>query len=67
VTTQFLYSGNDLIAETDGAGAILRRYVLGPGINNPLVWIEGASMASSGVRYLYKDRLGSVTAWTNGA
>ena len=24
-------------------------------------------MASSGVRYLYKDRLGSVTAWANGA
>jgi RHS repeat-associated protein len=67
VTTQFLYSGNDLIAEMDGAGAILRRYVHGPGVNNPLVWIEGPGMAASGVRYLYKDRLGSITSWTNAA
>ncbi len=67
VTTQFLYSGADLIAEMDGAGAILRRYVHGPGVNNPLVWIEGPGMAASGVRYLYKDRLGSITSWTNSA
>ena len=67
VTTQFLYSGNDLIAEMDGAGAILRRYVHGPGVNNPLVWLEGPGMAASGVRYLYKDRLGSITSWTNAA
>jgi RHS repeat-associated protein len=67
VTTQFLYSGNDLIAEMDGAGTILRRYVHGPGVNNPLVWLEGPGMAASGVRYLYKDRLGSITSWTNSA
>ena len=67
VTTQFLYAGPDLIAEMDSAGAILRRYIHGPGVNNPLVWIEGATMAASGVRYLYKDRLGSITSWTNAA
>ncbi len=67
VTTHFLYSGEDLIAEMDSAGAILRRYIHGPGVNNPMVWIEGATMAASGVRYLYKDRLGSITSWTNSA
>jgi YD repeat-containing protein len=34
-TTRFLYDGNDLVAEYDGAGTLLRRYVHGPEPTNP--------------------------------
>jgi hypothetical protein len=36
VTTRCGYDGVDLIAEYDGAGAVLRRYVRGPGSDEPL-------------------------------
>jgi RHS repeat-associated protein len=60
VTTRFLYDGADLIAEYDGAGALLRRYVHGPDIDEPIVWYEGSS--TSDRRWLHQDRLGSVIA-----
>jgi hypothetical protein len=31
-----------LIAEYNASGALLRRYVLGIGVDDPLVWYEGA-------------------------
>jgi hypothetical protein len=43
--TRFGYDGVDLIAEYDGAGAVLRRYVHGPGSDEPLMWYEGAGLA----------------------
>lgn len=63
-TTQFLYGGNALLAEYDGAGTLLRRYVHGPGIDEPLVWYEGAGLTDR--RYLIADRQGSIVA-VNGA
>ena len=63
-TTQFLYGGNALLAEYDGAGTLLRRYVHGPGIDEPLVWYEGAGLTDR--RYLIADRQGSIVA-ANGA
>jgi RHS repeat-associated protein len=63
-TTQFLYSGSALVAEYDGAGNVLRRYVHGPGVDEPLVWYEGATLADP--RYLIADRQGSIIA-TRGA
>ncbi|MBW8734980.1 MAG: hypothetical protein JF571_11885, partial [Asticcacaulis sp.] len=47
-TTRFLYDGVDLIAEYDGGGTLLRRYVHGPGDDEPLVWYEGDG---TGTRY----------------
>lgn len=44
-TTQFLYDGADVIAEYDGVGTLLRRYVHGPSANEPLVWYEGLGQA----------------------
>ncbi|MFU2489765.1 hypothetical protein [Thauera sp. WH-1] len=35
--TDLAYDGVDLVAEYDGAGTLLRRYVHGPGIDEPLV------------------------------
>jgi hypothetical protein len=36
-TTQFLYDGTRLVAEYDGSGNVLRRYVHGPGTDDPVV------------------------------
>ena len=53
VVTDFLYDGDRLVAEYNGA-TLLRRYVHGPGVDEPLMWIEGASM-SAGQRWLIAD------------
>ncbi len=64
-TTDFLYDGQDLAAEYDGSGNILRRYVHGPDADDPLVWFEGANLATP--HYLIADRQGSIVAVANGA
>jgi YD repeat-containing protein len=42
VATDFLHDGDRLSAEYTSGGALLRRYVHGPGVDEPLVWYEGA-------------------------
>ncbi len=64
-TTRFLYDGTRLIAEYDGAGALLRRYVHGDGVDDPMVWIEGAG--TSVRNHLFKDERGSVIAADTGS
>ena len=59
-TTQFLYDGDALVAEYDGSGTMLKRYVHGPGVDNPLVEYVGAGTASP--RYLFSDQQGSIVA-----
>ncbi|AXE63947.1 hypothetical protein BBF93_06735 [Hyphomonas sp. CACIAM 19H1] len=59
-TVDFLYGGNALLAEYDGAGTLIRRYVHGPGVDEPLVWYEGAGLTDR--RYLIADRQGSIVA-----
>jgi hypothetical protein len=49
----------------DGAGNLLRRYVHGPGIDEPLVWYEGTGTTSQ--TWLYADHQGSVVATANSA
>ena len=51
--TRFLYDGDDVIAEYNAAGVLLRRYVHGPGSDEPLVWYEGSG--TSDRRYLLSD------------
>lgn len=58
-TTQFLYDGDELVAEYDGGNSLLRRYVHGRGVDDPIVWYEG------GARWLHVDHQGSVTAITD--
>ena len=62
-TTQFLYDGDQLTAEYDGAGNLLRRYVHSDGEDDPLVWYEGAGV--SGPRYLYADHQSSIVGITD--
>jgi RHS repeat-associated protein len=66
-TTQFLYAGDSLVAEyAPGTSApILRRYVHGPGVDEPIVWYEGSGMSDR--RWLHSDERGSVIAKTDAA
>ena len=64
--TNLLYDGSDLIAEYDSAGNLLRRYVRGPGVDEPLVAYEGTTTTTN-KSWLYADHLGSIVAAANAA
>jgi RHS repeat-associated protein len=66
-TTRFVYDGDRLIAEYSGSGTLLRRYVHGPGVDEPLIWYEGAAVSSATRRYLHANHQGSVVAVTGAA
>jgi len=63
-TLRFAYDGSDLIAElnTSGNGVVQRRYVHGPGVDEPLVWYEGSG--TSDRRFMVSDERGSVVLVT---
>lgn len=63
--TKFEHLGPRLVIERNGAGTIQRRYVHGPGDDEPLVWYEGANLTAR--RFLATDERGSVIAVTNAA
>ena len=44
----------------------LRRYVHGPGADEPLVWYEGGGLGGANRRALFTDHLGSIVAVTDG-
>lgn len=58
--TQFLYEGDRLVAEYSNTGVPLRRYAHGPGVDNPVVWYEGAGLSDR--RWLHADERGSILA-----
>lgn len=62
-TTRFDHLGSQMIAEANGSNQILRRYVHGPGADEPLLWYEGAGTTDR--RWLHADERGSVVAVTN--
>jgi RHS repeat-associated protein len=64
LATRFVYDGTDLIAEYAG-GALLRRYVHGPGSDEPLVVYEGAGLTNK--RWLTADERGSIISVTDGS
>jgi RHS repeat-associated protein len=63
--TRFAYDGEALIGEYNASNVLQRRYVHGPGVDEPLVWYEGAG--TSDRRWLVADERGSVIAITDGA
>lgn len=65
VTTGLFYDGVDLVAEYDGSGNVLRRYVHGPGVDEPLVWYEGSGTTTK--NWLFADHQGSIIATSNAA
>jgi RHS repeat-associated protein len=62
-TTRLLYDNATLIAEYDSGNSLLRRYVHGPGTDEPLVWYEGTG--TSDRRFYHADERGSVVATSN--
>ncbi len=66
-TTRFAYDGDRLIAEYNGSGTLLRRYVHGAGVDEPLIWYEGAAVSSASRRYLHANHQGSIVATSNAA
>jgi RHS repeat-associated protein len=59
-TTRMLYDGESLIAEYDGSNSLQRRYVHGPGVDEPLVWYQGTG--TSDRRFYHADERGSIVA-----
>jgi RHS repeat-associated protein len=59
--TNFLYDGDRLVGEYGASGAALRHYVHGAGVDEPLVWYEGAAETSP-KSWLHADRQGSIIA-----
>ena len=64
-TTYYVYDGDQLIAEYNSSGTLLRRYIHGAGVDDPVLWFEGTSTSASNRRYLHADERGSITAVTN--
>ncbi|MCG8506346.1 MAG: hypothetical protein MI755_17210 [Sphingomonadales bacterium] len=65
VTTEFLEDGDETILEYDGAGAILRRYVYGPGIDERIVMYTGAGLGAKS--YYHENWQRSTVALSDGA
>lgn len=64
--TRFAWSGDQMIAEIAApSGQVLRRYVPGPGVDEPIVWYEGSG--TSDRRWLHADERGSIVGITNTA
>jgi len=65
VTTRFQYDGQSLVAEYNGSNTLLRRYVHGPGVDEPVVWYEGSVLNDR--RWLHADERGTIVALSNGS
>lgn len=63
-TTRFLSDGAETVAEYNSSDEVIRRYVHGASIDEPLVWYEGDD--TSDRRWLVADDLGSTVAVTDG-
>jgi len=61
-TTRFLYDGDALVAEYDGAGAMIARYVHGAGEDEPILADSGSALDCSQTRFLHSDHEGSIVA-----
>lgn len=59
-TTKFLYDGDQIIAEYDGADALISKFVYGAGIDEVVSLTKGAN-----TYYYHYDGLGSVTNLTD--
>lgn len=63
VSTNFAYDGDNLAAEYNSAGALVRRYV---NVDGGLIQYEGNSVGSTTRRYLMLDEQGSTVAIADG-
>lgn len=61
-TTRFSYDGDKLIGEYNGSGTLLRRYMWGDRVDEPLVWDEGGLLNCTGTHFLAGNHQGSTVA-----
>jgi len=66
VTTSFLSDGDEEVAEYTGAGALLRRYMPGPGTDQPIAMVTPAG-ATHTRSYFHVNRQGSTVAMSSDA
>lgn len=62
-TSLFVHDGSMVIAEYNGSNALLRRFVPGPGVDEPVVWYEGSGTTDR--RFLQGDERGSIVSISN--
>jgi RHS repeat-associated protein len=62
---KFAYDGLDTLAEYDASNVVQRRYVFGPGIDEPIVQYDGSG--TSNRRFLSADERGSIVSLTDSA
>ncbi len=63
VTIRYAYDGDRIIAEYDGSGTLRRKFVYGPGLDEPICLIDVAN--GNAAYYYHLDGLGSVVALSN--
>ncbi len=61
---RYCYDGDQVIAEYDGAGTLLRKFVYAPGVDEPICMIAVDDQTETRYYYHY-DGLGSVVALSN--
>jgi YD repeat-containing protein len=61
-TTRFLYDGDELVAEHDSNGTLLRAYTHGRNVDDPLMWYEASTGA---LKTLHANHQGSIVAVTD--
>ncbi|MBI4707731.1 MAG: hypothetical protein HY761_07395 [Candidatus Omnitrophica bacterium] len=65
-TTSYVYDGDQIVAEYDGSGSLIRKYVYGPGIDEPIC-METSNQLPVTRYYYHADGLGSIVTLTDEA
>jgi RHS repeat-associated protein len=60
--SRFLYDGDALAIEYDDSGTIKKRFMFGPGVDEPILEDAGGALNCSGTKFLHTDRQGSIVA-----
>lgn len=67
VTTYYLLDGDEEIGEYDSAGTVLRRYLMGPSVDDRVATAEGSATTNPPKTYYHVNHQGSVIAMTDTA
>jgi RHS repeat-associated protein len=62
---KYFYDGDSIIAEYDATGALVHKYIYGPGVDQPICMIDASD--TNATYYYHFDGLGSVIALTDSA
>jgi hypothetical protein len=52
LTGNLTANGAQIIGEYNASDTLQRRYISGPGLDNPYLWFEGSSTAAGNARWL---------------